>query len=558
MVKGDLKNYSKYIDSYIKKILNNEIEHCEEQEEMIKNIVIPVLERDDVYLDEKRIEEGLKLQKYFPFRLIEWEIFLFALIAGLFFKETDEIFFKVIRIYVGRGSGKNGFIDFLAFYFLSPVHGIYGYNVDLLANSEDQCKVSFNDVHEIINEPRDKKNEKALKANFYSTKEIIVGKRTKSELRFNTSSKRGKDSKRTGAIIFDEKHEYLSSENMNTLKSGLGKVPNGREITISTDGHVRGAVFDKEKEQSKEILSKYCPNNRTLIFWCRLEKEEEWQDENKWIKAIPSINDFPDLRSQIRQEVIDMPANMDFFPEFMAKRMNLPIGDKDVEVASWDDILATNQLMLELKNYECVGGIDYAMTNDFVACVLLFKANGKYYVKQHTFVCAKSRDLPGIKAPIKEWEEKGDLEIVNDVEISPTLVANWFNEQKKHYKLRKIAIDSFRYSLLNSALKEIGFEAYKKKNVVRTRPSDIMRAAPIINSAFINHNLVIGDVPLMRWYINNTKKELKNGNVAYEKIEQHYRKTDGFMALAAAFSIEEEIKEGKTAAVNKKILTIVG
>lgn len=59
----------------MEKILNNEIEHCLEQEQMIKNILIPTLEREDVYIDEEEIEKGLALQKYFPYKLIEWEIF---------------------------------------------------------------------------------------------------------------------------------------------------------------------------------------------------------------------------------------------------------------------------------------------------------------------------------------------------------------------------------------------------------------------------------------------------------------------------------------------------
>lgn len=45
-----MKHYSKYINPYMEKILNNEIEHCKEQEDMINNIVIPVLEREDVYI----------------------------------------------------------------------------------------------------------------------------------------------------------------------------------------------------------------------------------------------------------------------------------------------------------------------------------------------------------------------------------------------------------------------------------------------------------------------------------------------------------------------------
>lgn len=538
-----MRTYSKYINPYMEKILNNEIEHCLEQEEMIKNIVIPVLEREDVYIDEKKIEYGLSLQKYFPYKLIEWEVFLFALIVGVFLKD-DDIFFKDIRCIVGRGSGKNGFISFLCFYFLSPYHGIKGYNIDLLANSEQQAMTSFNDVYEIIKEPVDKKYESILKKHYYATKTQIMGKKTKSILRYNTSSKRGKDSKRTGCVIYDEKHEYQDSTNINTLKSGLGKIWHGREITISTNGHTRGGVLDRELDQAKEILKEYNPLNRTLIFWCRIEEEKEWDNPDKWIKAIPSINDFKSLRSTIQKEVIDMPYNLDYFPEFMAKRLNFPIGDKDVEVAEWKDILATNQEFIDLKGLDCVGGVDYAKTNDFVACCLVFKVKEKYYVKQHTFVCTKSRDLRGIKAPLDDWARRGDITFVDDVEISAVHVTDWFLKMGSLYNVLKIGIDNFRYSLLNNEFKKIGFDAFELKNIKLIRPNDILKVSPIINSVFVNHNFVWGDSPILRWYTNNTKKIISNGNISYGKIEPNYRKTDGFMAMVNAMILAQtEIKE---------------
>lgn len=538
-----MKHYSPYIDPYIRMIKNNEVEHCPEQELMIDNIVVPVLEQDDVIIDDEKIEKGLSLQKYFPYRLIEWEIFLFALIVGVLTTDGD-IYFNDIRVIVGRGSGKNGFISFLCFYFLSPYHGIRGYNIDLMANAEDQAKTSFKDVYDVITDPIDPKYKNVLKKNYHATKELITGKITKSELRYNTSSKRGKDSKRTGCIIFDEKHEYTDVQNMNTLQSGLGKVWHGRSITITTDGHIRGAVLDQEKEQNREILKKYNPLNRTLVFWCKIENEKEWNQIDKLVKAIPSLNDFPSLRSTIQKEIVDMPYKMDYFPEYMAKRCNFPIGNKEVEVASWEDILATNQEMIDLEGRNCVGGVDYAKTNDFVVTGLTFRAEGKIYHVQHTYICSRSRDLGGIKAPLREWEAKGDVEFVDDVEISPDLIAGWFEKMGQRYNIIKIAIDNYRYSLLNSALKKVGFDAFEKKNVYLVRPSDIMKAAPIINHAFITHMVVFGDVPIMRWYTNNTKKQMDaKGNITYGKIEPNYRKTDGFMEFTCTMTIIEELPE---------------
>lgn len=533
----------KYIDPYIHKIKSGETAHCIEQEQMIDNIVIPVLARDDVYIDEEKIQKGLELQKYFDFKLIEWEIFLFALIAGVFYTNGD-IFFKDIRIIVGRGAGKNGFISFLSFYFLSPVHGVQGYNIDILANTENQAKTSFNDCYEVINNPSNAKNKKALVFNFNATKTEIIGKKTGAILRYNSSSKRGKDSKRTGCAIYDEKHEYTDATNINTLRSGLGKVPFGREITITTNGHCRGGVLDDELAQNTDILKEYNPENRTLVFWCHLTDEKEWGNPDKWVEANPSVEDFPELKATIKKEVQDMPYNLSYFPEFMAKRMNLPIGNKDVEVVSWEDIKATNNPLPDLTGKSCVLGIDYAKTNDFVAACLLFKQEEKRYAIIHGWACAKSRDIDGIKAPLDEWERQGLLTIVNDVEISADYITNWILEQGAKYVIEKIAIDSFRFSYLNISLRKIGFDAYERKNVKLIRPSDLMKSFVILNSIFVNHNLSVGDNPYFRWNVNNTKKMIDNhGNTIYGKIEPRYRKTDAFMAFANAQSIEDCIPE---------------
>ena len=57
---------------------------------------------------------------------------------------------------------------------------------------------------------------------------------------------------------------------------------------------------------------------------------------------------------------------------------------------------------------------------------------------------------------------------------------------------------------------------------------------------------------MMRWYVNNTKSmpaarktagETDLGNWTYGKIEGKSRKTDGFMALVAAMTVENELDD---------------
>ena len=545
--------HNKYIDAWIDMVMNDKIHACRDQKRMIQNNLIPVLERDDVVVDNELIERGLSLQKYFPFKLIHWELFQFAVIAGVFLIRPDgtrDIFFHEIRDIMGRGSGKNGFIDFLSFYFLSPYHGVRGYNIDLIANGEDQAKTSIADLAEIIKHPVDPKYQNVLDANYKARVESITGLKTNSVFRLNTTSTKNKDSKRTGCIIYDEKHQYDSTANMNTLQSGLGKVPFDRIITITTDGTLRDGVLDNEKAENDDILSHYDPENRIFVNYFHIEDKEEWHDLAALEKAIPSLNhpSFYNLRDVISREIRKMPATPDYFPEYMAKRCNFPISNPITAVAQWEDIVqATDDPPFEItEGMTCVGGIDYMKTNDFVGCVLVFRDADRYALKHHSFICRRSDDFSNIKAPIGEWEKQGICTIVDEPEVSPDYVAGWFAEMQKHYNIVMMGLDSFRYSVLAPALRNLGFDGSKpkdEKNLWMVRPSDIMKAAPLINSLFVSHR-IYGFDRMMCWYTNNTKQLVDpKGNISYGKINRRVRKTDGFMAFVHAMVCADALPE---------------
>lgn len=207
-------------------------------------------------------------------------------------------------------------------------------------------------------------------------------------------------------------------------------------------------------------------------------------------------------------------------------------------VAEWKDIIeCTKRPEFALTTgMSCVGGVDYTKTNDFCGCILTFRKGGKYVNLHHTFICAKSKDLPNIHAPIQKWVKEGICTIIDDVEISPDVPVQWFAEQALKYNIVMIGIDGYRYTWLNKSFKKIGFDAFDKDNkkIYLVRPSDIIKASAAINSAFLRH-AISGWDRMMCWYTNNSKKILDpKGNIYYGKIEPKLRKTDGFMAWTAS------------------------
>lgn len=533
-----MTTFNQHIDAYISLVENGDVITNSDIKKMIK-LVKRKLSQNNVFIDSEKIDKAIeKIHEYFPYKLLPWEKFIIGLIHCYY--DDGTVVWDSYLIEMGRGGGKNGFISPVSWYLTTHFHGIREYNVDIVANSETQAKTSFEDVYNVIDD------DKRLKKAFYYTKEKIVYKRTKSYIKYNTSNARTKDGLRPACVIFDEIHEYANYDQINVFKSALGKKPNSRIFMISTNGYVRGGVLDDYLSQSQDILNGENDVSRMLPILYHLEEEKEVHKMELWEKANPSLRHFPNLRLQMQQEYLDMKTQPQLYTEFLTKRMNFPIGNKDREVTSWDNIVATNQELPDLTGCTCRVGIDYAKTTDFVSAGLLFLYQGKYYWLSHTWVCTNSGDLKRIKAPLKEWERLGYLTFVDAPEIHPDIPVEWLEEQARTYNLTLLGMDHYRYTLLSRSLKEIGFDADRKgaNNIKRIRPSDQMLIGPTINSLFVNQNIVYGDNPLMRWFTNNACViTSKAGNITYGKIEPKSRKTDGFMAFVAAMCTAEDLED---------------
>lgn len=532
-------NYNKYIKEYLDIIDNEVFPMCKEQK-LLSKFIKNIFDNEKLIIDEEKVEKYFSYQKYFPFNLFPWEKFLFVL-HNCVFKENGLPRFADLFILVGRGSGKNAYLAYEDFCLITPTHGIKNYDIDISANSEDQAKTTFNDIYNILEDP---KYTKKMKRNFYWNKEEIINLKTKSKIKFRTNNPKGKDGLRSGKVDFDEIHAYQNWANINVFTTGLGKKDNPRRTYITTNGDVRDGPLDNLLEKAIMILKGEVEDNGFLPFICKLDEEKEIDNPDNWAKANPSLPYRPSLMEQMKKEYADYKINPYVNNAFMTKRMNIPKGSKDIEVTSWENILSTNKDIPNLEGASCTIGIDYTKVNDMMSVGLLFLKGGIYYWVSHSWFCTNSRDKDRIKAPLEEWSEQGLLTIVDDIEINPDMATEWIQEQLIKYNFVKLGVDNFRLALLSKSMKNIGIDATNKEQVKIIRPSDIMKIVPVIDSLFNNHQIVWGDNPLMRWFTNNTKLTDKNlGNYVYDKIEPKSRKTDGFMAFVHAMIAAQDVLE---------------
>lgn len=540
----------KHVDYYIQQYKKGEIKLNKERIELIEYLERDILSRDDIYFNDKMIDDCINYGEKWFFELQPFQKFLIAFVF-LYFKKNNRNFYRKFLWMFGRGGGKNGLLSVVLNFLQTELHGILDYNISIVANSEDQAKTSFEEIYNTI------KRNKTLQKAFEYGKTVITSKKTGSYIRFRTSNGDTKDGLRDGAVAFDEIHQYPSNKDVKVHISGLGKKPNPREFYVGTDGYVREGFLDSLKEKAKRVLNGSSRPNAIFPFICKLDSEDQVTESENWELANPMfhqpLSEYAEsLLETIFEEYEDLEDDPSNREEFMTKRMNLPVTDLERSVASYEEIMDTNRPLPNLEGRQAIGCLDFASLRDFAACGLLFKDKDDYVFKTHSFVRKQFADIYyGYSrkaseqtkerfAPIKEWENRGLLSVVDGATIEPQTVVDWFVEQRYKYGVTKIVADNFRMDVLRPLLIAAGFEVVVIKN---PRAVDSL-LAPRIETAFANRHIIFGENPLMRWYTNNVLVKTNNdGNKTYLKKEEVRRKTDGFKAFVCGMYLADELTD---------------
>lgn len=551
-------NIPEEILEYIELVESDKPRACPEQHALV-SMIRRIFETEDVYVDTELLGKYLGLQKYFPFRLLPWEIFVEAL-WNCTFSADGRPRFKSLLVFVGRGAGKDGLISFDCGCMVSPYNPVKGYNVDICANNEDQAMTPVRDFVEVLETP---KFEKKLNKHFYHTRENIQGRKNKGVIKGRTNNPKGRDGMRSGKVIFNEVHAYENYDNIKVFITGQGKVPQPRVGYFSSNGDVSDGPYDDLMARGRRILFEGEPDRGLLPFICCLTEKEQVHDRENWHMANPSLYAFPHLLQEIEEEYHDWLENPEQNGDFLTKRMGLRAGFKEISVTDYEKVKATNKPLPDLKGWSCTVGIDYAELSDWAAVNLHFRRGDDRFDINHAWVCTHSKTLPRVRAPWREWAKAGYVTIVDDVSIHPKLLADHVRDAARLYNLRKLAMDHYRWTLVSDAFKEIGWDANDRDRVKLIRPSDIMRVEPVIQECFDRELFHWGNNPCLRWAVNNTKRVRSSkkqgsdtGNFYYAKIEAKSRKTDMFMALVA--SMVEEPTLGTGAPIKRPPVPAVG
>ena len=358
----------------------------------------------------------------------------------------------------------------------------------------------------------------------------------------------------SGMLLYAATDE--ASDTIKVFRSGFGKRKHSRTFYITTNGYVRDGVLDDRLRIAHDVLNGEIKNSRLCPLIYKLDDEKEADNKELWVKANPSLPYLPTLQLEIEQNFIDKDYDPTVASDLYTKRFNLPKGNAEIAVTDYSKVKATNRELPKLDGWTCTVGLDYAELSDWAAVNLHFRRGPQRYDINHAWLCAQSKTLQRVKAPWREWAERGLVTAVDDVSIHPDLLADYIRLAGQRYNVKMLAMDNYRWTLVSESLRKIGFDAQDKSRVKLVRPSDIMQVEPVIQECFDRELFTWGDNPCLRWAVNNTKRVrssrsmgVDTGNFIYAKIDAKSRKTDPWMALVASMVVEPALGSGMAAEI---------
>ncbi len=359
------------------------------------------LERDDVYFCPEKAASVVKWFKYIPLTdaagfqstiLLPWQIFFVCnLIAWLREDliedpETGDVterlgtftYRKYDRAFclVGRKNGKTTIIAGLMLYIMykSPFLRPRAYS---LATKIDQAKEVWSGAHAMI------RMSPMLRGFFKTMKNDITMPKVNGEFKPLPNDSKSLDGKNPLVASLDECHALKDAKLYGVIGSAFGAQKEGLFITITTAGFVLDGVCTTLHKNGKMCLDdvnypKVKMENYLFLMYQIDNKrdsgiDDNWEDENAWIKANPGLGYQPQ-RHVLRKQFNEAKYSHEEKANFLTKHCNLFVSGAD-KWLDLDTVKLCRNYKMNIEDYkgrQCWVGIDRGQVSDITSICTLF------------------------------------------------------------------------------------------------------------------------------------------------------------------------------------------
>ena len=365
----------------------------------------------------------------------------------------------------------------------------------------------------------------------------------------NTSSL---DSLDSHCVIIDELAAIKNRDLYDLMKQSMGARSQPLLFCITTNGFVRGGIFDAQYEYAKNILEKKAENKRFLPFIYELDDPSEWDNEECWIKANPGLGTIKKV-SYLREMVQKAKDDPSFKPTVMVKDFNIPQTSEQAWLR-YEELNNEEHFDLSMFDY-CIGGFDAADTTDLNAAkaICMRPGDDKVYVESMYWMPQVVIDEQNKRGDRKErdnvpyslWIDQGYMRTCPGNKCDKRIFLEWFKELRDTKDLYVLYIGYDPWHIDDTLLREFQSE-FGKKCMIPVRQGVITLSQPMKDAAadFKAHKVIYNNNPIDKWCLYNTEiKADVNGNIQPVKSLDARRRIDGTVAFLCGYTVLQDVKD---------------
>ena len=411
-----------------------------------------------------------------------------------------------------------------------------------IATMLDQAKLGFNACHKMIKQsPLLNKHIKKRAADLYFPLNMGFIK----ALASNSNSLDGLD---VHCGVIDELAAIKNRDLYDLIKQAMGARSQPLLFCITTNGFVRGGIFDAQYDYASNLLygKLSTPNKRFLPFIYELDSPDEWDKEDMWIKANPGIGTIKS-KEYLRQMVQKAKDDPSFKPTVMVKDFNIPQNTESGWL-EWDELNNEEKVPQYPFRY-FIGGFDAADYIDLNAAKAICKKpnDERLYIKSMYWLPQSVLDEETAKGdrrgrdsvPYQLWKDQGYLRTCEGNKVNKRVILDWFIELRDKEDIYPLCIGYDPWHVSDELIEAFEME-FGKNVLVPIRQGVITLSDPMKNlkSEFQRHNVIYDNNPIDKWCFYNTSvKTDVNGNIQPCKKSDRTQRIDGLAALLDAYVV---------------------
>ena len=338
--------------------------------------------------------------------------------------------------------------------------------------------------------------------------------------------------------IHDELHAHVDRRLYDVLTEGSS---DAREqplnFIITTAGEDKNTICGELHDYAKKVRDGVVDDPTFLPVIYGLEDDEDWQDEENWIKVNPSLGHILDIENirKMYTDCIEIPRRE---PNFRRLRLNQWVNVKSrwLPLDKWD--ACGGEIDIEsLRGRICYGGLDLASTTDLNSFCLVFPPIDddercivlwSYWLPEDNMHDRVKKD----KVPYDMWVRQGHIRTTNGNVTDYDLIRYEINEMADMFQIKEIGYDPWNATQLAVQLEGDGHTMVQVRQGFASLSNPTKELEGMILGRKINH----GNNPVAKWNFNNVVIAQDAAENMKPDKSKAREKIDGIVALIIGIS----------------------